>query len=89
MTIIFSVILCAPWGKGSFVHPYESKIEILMRFNFDSEARRRLGYRLIDQIDGNTAPFARLRLPRKIAPRHEPLGFRVSNNALGLVHTSA
>ena len=45
------MILCVPWGKGSFVHPYESKIEILMRFQLRFRNGRRLGYRLIDRID--------------------------------------
>jgi glutamate/tyrosine decarboxylase-like PLP-dependent enzyme len=49
-----------------------------MRFDFDSETRRRLGYRLIDQIDGfySSLPDRAVQLPleqRSYAPIHHPL----------------
>src|SRR6267378_4463856 len=49
-----------------------------MRFDFDSETRRRLGYRLIDQIDSffSSLPDRAVQLPleqRSYAPIHNPL----------------
>jgi aromatic-L-amino-acid/L-tryptophan decarboxylase len=49
-----------------------------MRFNFDSETRRRLGHRLIDQIDAfySSLPDRAVQLPleqRSYGPIHDPL----------------
>jgi hypothetical protein len=49
-----------------------------MRFDFDSETRRRLGYRLIDQIDNfvSSLPDRKVQLPlaqRSYGPIHDPL----------------
>jgi len=49
-----------------------------MRFDFDSDTRRRLGYRLIDQIDGffSSLPDRPVQLPlerRSYGPLHNPL----------------
>jgi aromatic-L-amino-acid/L-tryptophan decarboxylase len=49
-----------------------------MRFDFDSETRRRLGYRLIDQIDTffSSLPDRKVQLPlehRSYGPIHDPL----------------
>src|SRR5229473_1094876 len=49
-----------------------------MRFDFDSETRRRLGYRLIDQIDAfySSLPDRAVQLPleqRSYGPIHDPL----------------
>jgi aromatic-L-amino-acid/L-tryptophan decarboxylase len=49
-----------------------------MRFDFDSETRRRLGYRLIDQIDAfySSLPDRAVQLPleqRTYGPIHDPL----------------
>jgi aromatic-L-amino-acid decarboxylase len=49
-----------------------------MRFDFDSETRRRLGYRLIDQIDAffSSLPDRKVQLPleqRSYGPNHDPL----------------
>jgi hypothetical protein len=49
-----------------------------MRFDFDSETRRRLGYRLIDQIDAffSSLPDRPVQLPleqRSYGPLHDTL----------------
>ena len=49
-----------------------------MRFDFDSETRRRLGYRLIDQIDSffSSLPDRAVQLPleqRSYGPLHDVL----------------
>ncbi len=49
-----------------------------MRFDFDSETRRRLGHRLIDQIDAffSSLPDRAVQLPleqRSYGPTHHPL----------------
>jgi aromatic-L-amino-acid/L-tryptophan decarboxylase len=49
-----------------------------MRFDFDSETRRRLGYQLIDQIDSffSSLPDRKVQLPleqRNYGPIHDPL----------------
>ena len=49
-----------------------------MRFDFDSETRRRLGYRLIDQIDSffSSLPDRPVQLPleqRSYGPLHDAL----------------
>ena len=49
-----------------------------MRFDFDSETRRRLGYRLIDQIDSffSSLPDRAVQLPleqRTYGPLHDAL----------------
>src|SRR6266849_11169236 len=51
---------------------------MLMRFDFDSDTRRRLGYRLIDQIDAffSSLPDRPVQLPleqRSYGPTHHPL----------------
>ena len=51
---------------------------MLMRFDFDSETRRRLGYRLIDQIDAffSSLPDRAVQLPleqRSYGPIYDPL----------------
>jgi aromatic-L-amino-acid decarboxylase len=51
---------------------------MLMRFDFDSDTRRRLGYRLIDQIDAffSSLPDRPVQLPleqRSYGPLHHPL----------------